>query len=151
MAEIKEMIRLVENLYTMERLIAAMEKEPRYYNTDQLLYTNEVHTLKVIAQFEGITQKELTEKMFRTKGATSIMINKLEKKGLVVRREDKDDARLLRLYLTEEGRTVNNSHIQYDEVKISGWMDELKFTEDELRQTNHLLETVAEYVKEHVL
>ena len=151
MAELKEMIKLIENLYTMERMIAAMEKEPRYYNTDQLLYTNEVHTLKVIAQFEGITQKELTEKMFRTKGATSIIINKLEKKDLVVRREDKDDARMYRLYLTEKGRIVNDSHIRFDEVKISSWLEDLKFTEDELRQTNHLLETVAKYVEEHVL
>ncbi len=73
-----------------------MEEEPKYYGTEELLYTNEVHTLKIIAQNEGITQKQLTDKMFRTKGATSVMIKKLEKKGLIIRQEDKMDARILR-------------------------------------------------------
>lgn len=34
MAEIKEAVRLVENLYTAERVMLAMEKESRHYNTE---------------------------------------------------------------------------------------------------------------------
>lgn len=151
MADIKEAIRLVENLYTAERVIQAMEKEPRQYNTEYILYTNEVHTLKAIAQNEGVTQKQLTDEMFRTKGATSVMIQKLEKKGLVTRRPDEEDARLTRLYLTDEGRKVNDSHVKYDEDKIKGWMNELAFTEEELTYTNKVLERFIGLIKTSVL
>lgn len=151
MTEIKEAVRLIENLYATERVITAMGKEPKRYGTEELFYTNEVHTLKMIAQYEGITQKELTEKMFRTKGATSVMIKKLEKKGLIIRREDEEDARILQLYLTEKGKAVNDFHMKYDENRISIWMEKLNFSEEELKNTNRILETFIDFVRKNVL
>lgn len=151
MADLKEVIRLVENLYTVERVINALEKEPRCYNTEQLLYANEVHTLKFIAQNERITQKELTERMFRTKGATSTVVNKLEKKGLVIRKEDEKDARLIRLYLTDEGRKVNECHIQYDEEKIMGWKEILDIDPEQIEAANGVIERCVAYISQNVL
>lgn len=140
MAELKELIRLVENFYAVERVVNALEKEPRFYNTEQLLYANEVHTLKFIAQSEGMTQKELTERMYRTKGATSTMLNKLERKGLVIRKEDEKDARLIRLYLTDEGRKVNACHIQYDEEKAMEWKETLGIDDEKMDFANQVIE-----------
>lgn len=151
MNEVNQFVRLIENLYMVERVVNAMEKKPRYYNTEQLLYANEVHTLKYIAQIKGITQKELTDKMIRTKGATSIILNKLESKGLVERRQDKQDARLIRLYLTDKGKTVNDCHIHYDESKISVWEKILRFSEKDLKNANSLLETLMNFIKEYAL
>lgn len=150
MAELKEVIRLVENLYTVERVVAALEKEPRCYNTGEQLYTNEVHTLKEIALNEGITQKELTEKMFRTKGATSVVINKLVDKGLIRKVTDDMDARVLRLYLTSKGWEVHNCHLRYDEEKISSWMQELDFGAKEVDITNDLLERFIRFVRDKI-
>ena len=151
MTEIENAVRLIENLYTVERIITAMEKEPKCYGTDELLYANEVHTLKMIAQFRGITQKELTEKMFRTKGATSIMIKKLEKKGFITRQEDEMDARILRLYLTDKGKMVNELHLKYDEDKITQWMEDLKFFDEEVITTNQVLEVFTDFVSKNIL
>ena len=151
MTEIKEAVRLIENLYATERVITAMGKEPKRYGTEELFYTNEVHTLKMIAQYEGITQKELTEKMFRTKGATSVMIKKLEKKGLIIRREDEEDARILQLYLTEKGKAVNDFHMKYDENRISIWMEKLNFSEEELKNTNLILENFIYFFRNILL
>ena len=148
MIDMKEALRLMENLYAVERLVAAMEKEPKHYGTEELLYANEVHTLKMVAQQEGITQKELTDKMFRTKGATSVMIKKLEKKGLLIRGEDEKDARVFRLYLTEKGKRVHQIHLEYDEKIIGRWMEELDFSQEEITGTNHVLEKYIRYVEE---
>ena len=145
MKDMKEAIRLMENLYSVERMVSAMEKEPKHYGTEELLYSNEVHTLKAVAQQEGITQKELTDKMFRTKGATSVMIKKLEKKGLIARREDEKDARVLRLYLTEQGKRVHKCHLEYDEKVIGSWMEELNFSPEEIEGTNQVLEKYIGY------
>jgi DNA-binding MarR family transcriptional regulator len=146
MKEMKESIRLMENLYAVERIVTAMEKEPKYYGTEELLYANEVHTLKMVAQQEGITQKELTEMMLRTKGATSVMIKKLEKKGLITREEDEKDARALRLYLTEKGKRVHQCHLEYDEKVIGFWMKELEFSWEEISTANYVLEKYIRYV-----
>ena len=151
MTKIKEALRLLENLYMVERIVTAMEKEPKYYGTEELLYTNEVHTLKIIAQNEGITQKQITDKMFRTKGATSVMIKKLEKKGLIIRQEDKMDARILRLYLTDKGKTVNEVHLKYDEDKMSELMREVSLSDEEVNSTNHVLELFIDFAGKRIL
>ena len=44
MKDMKEAIRLMENLYSVERMVSAMEKEPKHYGTEELLYSNEVST-----------------------------------------------------------------------------------------------------------
>lgn len=147
MEDMKEAIRLMENLYSVERVVSVMEKEPKHYGTEELLYANEVHTLKTVAQQEGITQKELTDKMFRTKGATSVMIRKLEKKGLIIRKEDEKDARIFRLYLTEKGKRVHKCHLEYDEKIIGRWMEELDFSREEIERTNQVLEKYISYVE----
>lgn len=146
MAALDSWIRLVENLYMVERCVNALEKEPRYYSNDCLLYSNEVHTLKVIALNEGITHKELTEMMLRTKGATSVMINKLVKKELVFRKVDAEDARIIRLYLTDQGKKVHDAHINYDKEAVGRWMKELHISESEIETTNHVIESIANYI-----
>ena len=88
-----EFNKLIQNFYEIERMICSLEKEPKTYNTDQLLYFNEVHTLGKIAQNEGISQKELSHAMYRTKGATSVIINKLLQKGLIEKSSGKGDMR----------------------------------------------------------
>ena len=73
--------KLIDQFYTIEKVVNDLEKAPRSYGTNQKFYSNETHTLKKIAEHEGISQKELSVKMYRTKGATSVMIEKLLKKG----------------------------------------------------------------------
>lgn len=139
-----ELIRLVENFYEVERVVGALDKVPRSYDTEYLLYTNEVHTLKMIAQNEGINQKTLSERMLRTKGATSVMVDKLMQKGLVVRKPSEEDARIMNLFLTPEGRKVNKAHICYDEKKIGIWRESLNITDSQVRTAN---EVIGEFVR----
>ena len=96
-------------------------------------------------------QKQLTDKMFRTKGATSVMIKKLEKKGLIIRQEDKMDARILRLYLTDKGKTVNEVHLKYDEDKMSELMREVSLSDEEVNSTNHVLELFIDFAGKRIL
>ena len=89
--------------------------------------------------------------MFRTKGATSVMIKKLEKKGLIIRQEDKMDARILRLYLTDKGKTVNEVHLKYDEDKMSELMREVSLSDEEVNSTNHVLELFIDFAGKRIL
>lgn len=59
--------------------------------------------LCVVARRDGMTQSEIAEQL-SVQGATiTTMLQKLEEAGLVVRRRDPDDNRLVRVYLTEAG------------------------------------------------
>ena len=72
--------KLIDQFYTIEKVVNDLEKAPRSYGTNQKFYSNETHTLKKIAEHEGISQKELSVKMYRTKGATSVMMKNCSKK-----------------------------------------------------------------------
>lgn len=78
------------------------------------------------------------------------MIKKLEKKGLIIRKEDEKDARVLRLYLTEKGVRVHRCHLKYDEEIMKAWMGELNFSMEEIADTNHLLEKFICYVEKRM-
>src|SRR5262249_46490233 len=52
---------------------------------------------------EGLTQSQLVERMCVQPPTVSKMLDRLEKAGLVERRPDAENSRLVRLYLTEQG------------------------------------------------
>lgn len=145
----KEFERLIDNFYEVERMIGTLEKAPKTYNTDYLLYYNEAHTLQMIAEHEGINQKELSGRMFRTKGATSIMIEKLVKKGLIEKRLGERDQRTCTLYLTEEGRKVHVRHKEYDAKRLDSWIHGMDLSAEELEIANRVIEEcLRSYLRE---
>lgn len=58
-------------------------------------------------QTEGVSQQFLAEKTAKDKACLTNLINNLEKKGWVVRREDPSDKRNRLIYLTDEGREMS--------------------------------------------
>lgn len=149
----EELLDLVDNLYLQGRQMRSMENKPRYYGSDILLYPNEVYTLKIIAQQEGINQTELSELMFRTKGATSTVVQKLKLKGLIEQREDKNDSRFTQLYPTEKGKRVYRNHLEYDKRYVTRLSRHLDVSMEELAQMNRILRMMNQDVirryKEH--
>jgi len=62
--------------------------------------------LRALWESDGLTQRELSEKV-RMKGPTTVAaLNKLEDKGLVRRQNNKNDARKINVFLTPEGRKI---------------------------------------------
>ncbi|CDM57891.1 DNA-binding MarR family transcriptional regulator [Rhizobium tibeticum] len=57
-------------------------------------------------RFEGISQQELARKLLVGRSNMSMLLPQMEKRGLIERRSDEKDKRVLRLFLTPEGRDV---------------------------------------------
>ena len=57
-------------------------------------------------RFEGISQQELARKLLVGRSNMSMLLPQMEKRGLIERRGDQRDKRVLRLYLTTEGRQL---------------------------------------------
>jgi len=60
----------------------------------------------VLWEQDGPTVKELGEKLFLDSGTITPLVKRLEARGLVMRRRDKDDERQVRVLLTAEGKAL---------------------------------------------
>jgi DNA-binding MarR family transcriptional regulator len=58
---------------------------------------------------EGINQSQLGEKMLKDRHNVTRILNLLEKRGYIKRRADSADMRAYRIFLTQEGRAVQES------------------------------------------
>lgn len=59
-----------------------------------------------LSRFEGISQQELARKLLVGRSNMSMTLPQMERRGLIERRGDSRDKRVLRLFLTDEGRRV---------------------------------------------
>lgn len=63
-------------------------------------------------RFEGISQQELARKLLVGRSNMSMLLPQMEKRGLLERRPDQRDKRVLRLFLTGEGRDLSERAMQ---------------------------------------
>lgn len=69
--------------------------------------------LGTIKDHEGISSAELSRRFFVTAQTTNEIVNGLEQRGLIVRKEDSANKRILRMKLTAQGRKL---HQQCDKI-----------------------------------
>jgi DNA-binding MarR family transcriptional regulator len=70
------------------------------------LTTSQVGVLAQLWQKDGLTQKEIQQKLGIRPASLTGLVDGLVEKGWVVRKSDHDDARVKRLFLTEEGKVL---------------------------------------------
>ncbi len=105
---------------------------------DKHMYPGQPKLLALIKDHEGITQKELSEKNCVTPATITGMLNKLEANKYVIRVPDEADKRIMRVYLTPEGR-----HLAEQGKKFMMAMTEqlfIGFSEEELQTFVMLVE-----------
>jgi MarR family transcriptional regulator, organic hydroperoxide resistance regulator len=54
---------------------------------------------------DGITMKEINERINKKKNTVTVLIDKLESRGYVKKEQDEDDKRITRIFLTKKGRS----------------------------------------------
>jgi len=96
--------------------------------------------LRALWEGDGVTQRELSEKV-RMKGPTTVAaLNKLEDRGLVRREGDKNDARKINVFLTPEGRKVYRKVIP--EVEAVNRQSLAKLSDDEKIAVKNLIRRI---------
>jgi DNA-binding MarR family transcriptional regulator len=97
--------------------------------------------LKIMSCNEGISQKELAEKLDRDKTSIARSINVLEKDHKVVRVNNREDKRVNSLYLTKEGRELlDNLQPLFESIKNE--MQE-GFTDEEIANAVAFLKEIT--------
>ncbi|WP_180937804.1 MarR family winged helix-turn-helix transcriptional regulator [Sinorhizobium mexicanum] len=69
-------------------------------------------------RFDGITQQELARKLLVGRSNMSMLLPQLEKRGLIERRGDERDKRVLRLSLTPAGCTLTEEAMEIQTALI---------------------------------
>ncbi|NMB11512.1 MAG: MarR family transcriptional regulator [Firmicutes bacterium] len=62
--------------------------------------------LLIVSNHAGITQRDLARKLHVASSTVTVMLQKMEAAGIIVRKTDVEDQRLTRLYLTDAGRIL---------------------------------------------
>lgn len=79
-----------------------------YYRTHVLLdeigiYHGQPPMLFILNKEDGLSQKELASKLNVKPSTITVMLKRMEKANLVTRKQDENDQRISRVYITEEG------------------------------------------------
>lgn len=68
------------------------------------LYHGQANLLLIILQNDGASQRDLAEQLDVRPSSMTEMLSRLEQCGLIVRKQDEKDQRVMHIYLTEEGK-----------------------------------------------
>ncbi|WP_342513353.1 MarR family transcriptional regulator [Sporosarcina sp. FSL K6-1522] len=128
---------MMETVYEYSRKINAYESIPRKYGTEDELYMVEAHTINLIGDKVQTNISELAELTNKTKGALSQMVDRLIKKGMVIKSKNPLDNREVIIQLTEKGKVVYDFHKKLDKLEYRRLLKDLpEFTaEDFLKYT----------------
>ena len=78
-------------------------------NTHPGLTLTQFATLEVLYHLGSLSQADICGKLLKSGGNTTLVVDNLEKQGLVARRRDDNDRRVVFVELTPEGRAMIES------------------------------------------
>ncbi|AGF55824.1 DNA-binding MarR family transcriptional regulator [Clostridium saccharoperbutylacetonicum] len=92
-----------ELLITLNKFINMYQRSLYKARAHYTPYRGQVRLLNIIAQNDGLIQKELTEILDIRSATLSELLDKLERSNLIKRTKDEVDKRKMRVFLTSEG------------------------------------------------
>ncbi|AZS15154.1 MarR family winged helix-turn-helix transcriptional regulator [Paenibacillus lutimineralis] len=103
--------------------------------------------LVILWEKEGITQKEIAERLHKDQTNIARMLFKLEKKGFIYRVVHETDRRSLRVYLTPKGREVKDDILT---PSLEAYENTVKgLSEEEVETFRRILSVIYNNVKDY--
>lgn len=109
----RELGRAISEMRTCMR--QTLQVKIREHNVDLSFELLEI--LGFLFRKNGVNQQEIADVIVKDKSSMTYLIDNLEKRGMVERREDQNDRRSKLIYLTEKGRAL--------EKELSPWIHEM--------------------------
>lgn len=151
MESIKIFSDIMELIATLNQMLQGYNNTPRHYGTDDLLYQSEAHLIQHIGEEPELSLNELANRTYRTKSATSMMLQKLTQRKLVLRKRDETDRRKYILTLTPLGQEIFDYHRKLDSYNYELVLQEISktqiFTTNQLETTSSFLKVLIETLK----
>lgn len=87
----------------LSRLVHRESHKHAHDMHDHRVHSGQGHLLSLIAENEGAKQSELAEILDMRPSSMTEMLVKLEQSGLIERRQDENDQRVMRIHMAEKG------------------------------------------------
>jgi DNA-binding MarR family transcriptional regulator len=107
-----------------------------------LTYTGYI-TMLVLWEQDGLTVKELGERLFLDSGTLTPVLKKLEASGFVERNRNKDDERSVTITLTAKGKRTQESAVSIPRELGCSLTGDDRFGKDEMKSLLKELHTVS--------
>ncbi|MGE3776132.1 MAG: MarR family winged helix-turn-helix transcriptional regulator [Pirellulaceae bacterium] len=115
--------------------------QARLADTDATV--DQVVIMTLLAEEDGLTQKDLVERAFSDPSTVRAILVLLEQRGLVRREVCDEDARARRVYLTSKGRRQQKSLVRRSHIGDATRLEAL-FDGDELRLLRGFLQRIID-------
>ena len=82
-----------------------------YRNTFKILSETGIHPKQIpllilLDKRDGMSQKEISEELHISAPTVAVSMKRMEKAGIIERRNDEHDQRMVRIYLTAQGKEM---------------------------------------------
>lgn len=101
------------------------------------LYPGQSHLLFVLNKEDGKSQKELAKRLKIKPSTTTVMLGRMEKSELIYRKQDSEDQRISRVYITEKGKATCREAVDIIEELENEYFG--NFTKEEEQEFKKLL------------
>lgn len=112
------------------------------------LSTRQGIILKFLLAEDGLTQKEVTERLGITSSSCGELIVKLEQGGYLKRRPNPADKRTYTMHLTESGRGLAEYYQEKCVIELEDWASDL--TQQEKEQLFQLLAKLSQGLEDQI-
>ena len=109
-------------------------------------YREQSRLLLLIAENDGVIQRDLAEEMDVRPSSMTEMLTKMEQLGLILRTQDEKDQRVMHIFLTEQGKAAAAESKSWNERLTDTLFEGL--TEEELGQMLCLTEKLCVHLEE---
>ncbi|MBN1500136.1 MAG: MarR family transcriptional regulator [Spirochaetes bacterium] len=108
-----------------------LDRAAHEFGTGILLQHAEMYLIEIIGAHEGTSMTGIADIMQITKGAVSQTFKKLERKGLVKKYTDPENATRVLLHLSADGKKVLQMHEKWHKEKDGGFTEFLQGLEQD--------------------
>ncbi len=111
------------------------------------LSMSEVHTLENIQKSESKTMSDVAKLSLVTQGTLTVAVKRLQEKGYIIREQDQNDRRIIRLRLTNKARKCLKIHDEFHREMIDSFIEDLHVDQDQALINS--LSKIMDYFKEN--
>ncbi len=139
-----------EPYFKLIQVVAGIHIKTRKFTERKLKQLNmtypQVGALMALVRKDDITQRELAQSLETDTTTAMVLCDSLERRGWLVRTRDRNDRRVNRLIVTEDGRRIYAQAMSLIETGYEYLFE--KTPSDELDRVLPLLEKIYEHVRE---
>lgn len=140
--------RIISQFIESINLFNELEKKPRKYGTNHVLYNSEIDTLMLIGKGDDINLTELAKSLGISKSGTTRFVKKLIEKELIIKSKKKNNAKEVVFNLTGEGKTAFRERLKFNkETYATLHGNVVRYVDDDLHRISEFLETTNEEMR----